>query len=352
MRSSGSAWALAAALAGVAFTGCGGDDSEGAEEAATIAAEVGTVAVRDFAVTVTALGTVSAKPGSAARIAAPGESFVTAVRVGPGDRVSAGSPLVELDRSVWEAQAREADAGLSAADEAWARARRLVEQGILPRKELEAATAEQARARAAAADAQRNLGRAVLRSPIDGVVASIEAALSQPVAANDVLVEVVSDAGLEALLQLAPENAAQVAAGATVELSAGLDPSAAPVAAGTVKGVSSAVDPASGTVTVRVALTSVQRPLRPGQTVSARITVGMHASAVVVPREAVVPVTNGVVVFVADADGVVHATPVVLGAEGADSVEVTSGLVGGERVVTVGAYGMVDGAHIQPAGTR
>jgi len=162
----------------------------------------------------------------------------------------------------------------------------------------------------------------------------------------------VSATGLEALIQLAPEDAGLVAPGAPVELSAGLDPSAAPMASGSVMGVSSAVDPASGTVTVRVALTSVERPLRPGQTVSARITVGMRPSAVVVPREAVVPVTNGAVVFVADADGVVHSTPVVLGAEGADSVEVISGLAGGERVVTVGAYGMVDGAHIQPAGTR
>jgi len=328
---------------------CGGGAAEDTEPPA-VAVDLTTVGVRDFDVTVTALGTLSARPGSTARVAAPGESFVTRIHVGPGDEVAVGDTLVELDKSVWSEQALEADAALSTAQDAEARARRLVEGGILPRSQLEAATAELARARAVAADAHRTLERAVLRSPIKGVVTSVSAAVSQPVAANDVLVEVVDDSGLEALIQLAPQDAARVTPGAAVVVRSGLDPLAPALAEGTVKGVSSAVDPATGTVMVRCVLTSVDAPLRPGQTVSTRVTVERHPSAVVVPRAALVPVTQGIVVFVVDSAGVAHSTPVEIGGQTTDSVEVRMGLSGGERVVTGGAYGVVDGARVEPAG--
>ncbi len=339
------ACALLAVLA--LLDACGGNAAEDTTPPA-VAVSLATVQVRDFEVTAMALGTISSRPGSMARVAAPGESFVTRILVGPGDRVTAGDTLVELDTSVWSEQAREAEAALSTAQDAEARARRLVDAGILPRSQLEAATAALAQARATAADAHRTLDRAVLRSPIKGVVTAMSAAVSQPVAANDILVEVVDDTGLEALLEMAPESASRIRPGAAIVLRGGLDPSAQVLARGTVRGVSSAVDAMTGTVTVRGVLTSVEAALRPGQTVSSRVAVELHPSVVVVPRAALVPVTNGTVVFVVDSAGVAHSTPVEIGGQTTDSVEVSSGLSGGERVVTGGAYGVVDGARVEP----
>jgi membrane fusion protein, multidrug efflux system len=333
----------------VLLAACSGAPADETEPA-SVTADLATVDVRDFDVTVTTFGTVSARPGSMARVAAPGESFVTKIYVGPGDQVAAGAALVDLDKSVWSEQALEAEAALSTAQEAEARARRLVDGGILPRAQLEAATADLARARAVVADTHRTLERATLRSPISGVVTAVSAAVSQPVAANDVLVEVVDNTGLEAVVQLAPADAARIMPGAVVAVRGGLDPSAPTLAEGTVKGVSSAVDPTTGTVSVRCVLTSVGAALRPGQTVSARITVERRASAVVIPRTALVPVTQGTIVFVVDSESVAHSTPVQVGGQTTDSVQVLSGLSGGERVVTGGAYGVVDGSHVQPAG--
>jgi RND family efflux transporter MFP subunit len=325
---------------------CGGGAPESAE-APAVSARVGQAVVRDFDVTVTALGTVSALPGSMARVSAPGESFVSVVDVGPGDPVRKGDPLVELDRSVWSERAAEADAALSAAQEAVNRTRGLVDQGILPRKELEAATAELARSRATAADAHRTLERAVLRAPMTGVVTAVRAAVDQPVAMNDVLVELVDGAGLEVRARVGPDDAGRVPRGARVVVRAGADPSAADVAWGSVRGVSSSVDSLSGTVTVRAVLDSIAGGLRPGQTVSARISVDRIPSAVVVPAAALVPVTDGMVVFVVDSAGVAHQTSVEAGFRTSDSVTVRSGLAGGERVVLSGSFGVVDGARIE-----
>lgn len=111
---------------------CAGDAVPGDTATPSVTVELAQTVVRDYAVTVTALGTVVARPGGAARISAPGESVVTAIRVAPGDIVAAGAPLVELDQSVWSEQARQAEASLAAADEAQARAERLVERGSCP----------------------------------------------------------------------------------------------------------------------------------------------------------------------------------------------------------------------------
>jgi RND family efflux transporter MFP subunit len=271
--------------------------------------------------------------------------------VGPGDAVAAGDVLVELDRSVWTEQAADADAALNAAEAAHARAQRLVDQGILPRRDLEAATAELARVRAVAVDARRTLARATLRSPIRGSVSTVSASLAQPVGINDVLVEVVDPSALEALVRLSADDAARVTVGDAVTLTGGLDLAAPPIALGRVTGVSPSVDPLTGTVTARVAIDPSQG-IRAGQRVSARIVVAMHPGAVVVPRGALVPSATGTSVFVVDSAGAAHATAVTLGAEAADSVEILSGLARGDRIVTAGAFGMVDGVRVQRAPAR
>ena len=135
-----------------------------------------------------------------------------------------------------------------------------------------------------------------------------------------------------------------------MELFTGLDPASESLGHGVVRGLSSEVDAMTGTVVARVPMTDLPRPVRVGLPVWARIVVARHDGAVVVPRTAIVPVTEGFVVFVVDASDVAHATSIELGAADGDSVEVVSGLSGSERVVAGGAYGVVDGVHVRPAG--
>ena len=51
--------------------------------------------------------------------------------------------------------------------------------------------------------------------------------------------------------------------------------------------------------------------------------------------------------FVVDAEGIAHQTPVEVGERSETEVEITSGLQGRERVVTEGAYGVSDKAKIE-----
>ncbi|HET6567265.1 MAG TPA: efflux RND transporter periplasmic adaptor subunit [Rhodothermales bacterium] len=324
-----------------------GGGEEPAEETPVVAAATAEARVQTFEVTVEALGTVAPVPGHAAQVAAPAATRVTGILVGTGDRVRAGQTLLTLDASVWAAQLAQAQAAYTAAQQAYDRAERLVKEGILPRKDEETAASDLAQARASLAEAQRLQSLSVIRSPINGVVTAVNATLSQSVDANQPLVEIVDPTTLEVLFHLSPDDAAKVAPGDVIHLTSGVGSGAQPVGTGIVHGISAAIDSTTGSVPVR-ATVRASRPLRVGETVSGRIVVASHEHAVVVPVAALVPVDEGMQVFTVSSDSTAHVVPVTVGGRNEAIAEVTSGLTGGEVVVTSGAYGMTDGAHVQP----
>lgn len=328
----------------------GGD--EPAETVPVVTAETATAQVRPFAVTISVLGTVDARPGAEAQLAAPAPARVERILVAVGDRVAAGQPLVALDESVWAAQTEQAQADFAAAQQAYTRASRLASEGVGPRKDVEAAAAALAQARAGLQESRRRQSLGVLRSPIAGVVTAMRATLGQAVDVTEPLVEVVNPSGLEVLFHLSPEDAARVSPGAAVRLTTGPDSAAVLVGEGEVRGISAAVDSTTGSVAVRAIVTAPARALRVGEAVTGRITVDTDPRAVVVPAAAVVPADGGAQLFVVDSAGIAHATPVTVGAREEGSVEITSGLRGGEMVVASGAYGVTDGARIQSGGAR
>lgn len=330
-------------------TACGGGAGGGEEDEpvdAVVAVDTAVARTGTFIVRVEALGEIVARPGRVAEMAAPAASRVSGVYVVPGQRVAEGDSLVALDRSVWAADLRRAEATADATRREVERVGRLVAEGILPRRD-----AEQAAAAAAAADADLAAARrvdrlGVLRSPISGVVADMNAVLEASADPGTVLVRIVDPDALEGLFRLSPEDAGRVEPGADVEV-ASSGAADGMLARGTVRAVSPAVDPSTRTVAVRVRLVSPARRLRLGEALTGRLAVATHAGAVVIPVTALVPAVDGARVFVVDGEGVAHARPVTVGGRDAGTVEILEGLLGGETVVTTGAYGVTDGATVR-----
>jgi cobalt-zinc-cadmium efflux system membrane fusion protein len=338
-----------ACVAAFAFA-CGkaADDEAAGEHEAVVDASVITIAAQRFVETVDAIGTVVARAGHVASLAAAGQTRVTAVPVVVGARVHTGDVLVELEKPPFEAAVRAADAALAAAQSAADRAQRLADAGVLPRKDAEQAAAELAQARTNAQSAHRALELATLRSPIDGVVTRMAATLGAGVDAGQPLVEVTDVSKLDVALTLSVAGADRVKAGQTAALLAGSDASGAPLATGRVVDVSGAVDSVSLGVTARVELPTGTATVRIGGTVFGRVAVGEHANAVVVPLESLVPDGEGFKVFVVDAEGMALSRPVTVGGRSDRGAWIKDGLKIGERVVTRGAYGVSDSAKVSP----
>ncbi len=330
------------------------DDAPPADEAKTqavVAATVVPVEVTRFDETIEAVGVVAGRPGRVAQLAAPAPTRVARVNAAVGQSVAAGAVLVEFEVAPFEAAKVGAERALDVAEKAAARASRLAEAGVSPRKDAELAQADLAVAQSNAITARRARELAVLRAPFAGVITRQIALLGASVDATQPLIEVSDPSQQDVLLTLAPPDAARVRVGNEVLLSAGTTAgmtTGAMAAHGRVADIAAAVDSASGGVAVRVAITSRERTVRFGESLVGRIAVSSHANALVVPAASLVPNGEGYRVFVVDSAGVAHATDVQVGGRSANGVWIRQGLEAGQRVVSGGAYGMDEGAKVKP----
>ncbi len=195
--------------------------------------------------------------------------------------------------------------------------------------------------------AQDNLSAARLKAPFDGTVSmngTVEkgSGLLTGVAAFTV----VDPTRMEFEAQVFESDISEVTKGqpATVTLDAfdGSFPGAV------VRVQSSPVTTSTGTVAfpVRVSLDADDARLFQGMSGSADIVVQSIPDALTVPIEAVLTSGDAKTVFVLDANDVVHAQAVSIGASTDTAAQVLSGLSAGARVVTTGASGLSDGQRV------
>lgn len=329
----------------------GGDAAKEETVQATVAAKTIVIRPQAFTETLGAMGTVSARPGHVATLSAPGPGRIATVNVAPGQTVQANQVLIQLDQAPFQAALQSANAAYTAAEQAHQRLQRLNTEGIVARKEVEQAAAEMAKAHADVVAAQRAEQQSVIRAPIAGVVTRLSGTLGASVDQSQPLVEVADPSAVDVLLSVTPSEAGRIRPGAKVSLTAGQATGGETLGIGSVADLSSTIDTATRSVTVRVQAPTTRRPLLIGETVFGAIAVSTHASAIVVPLEALVPEGDTYHVFVVDANGVAHEREVKVGAKTSTLAEIVEGLKAGERVVTLGAYGVQDSAKVMPPST-
>jgi RND family efflux transporter MFP subunit len=325
----------------------GGDEDAG--PAPVVGARTAVATLQRFAETLTVIGSVVPRPGRYAELAPPGPTRVTHIDVGTGDVVAAGEPLVEFDRAPFEAAAAGAQAAVTVAQHAYDRAQRLSAAGIVARKDVDQAAADLAQAQTTLVSAQRAEEFATLRAPLAGIVTHQSAVLGASVDASAPVVGVADPAALDIVLGVSPREAPQVRRGDSVEVTAGQAGQAGePLGHGVVVAIGVALDTITRTIPVRARIAHPTRALAIGETVSGRITTAVHAHALTIPVQALVPDGDALKVFVVGPDGLAHARPVTVGGRTETLAEITDGLQAGQMVVTDGAFGVEDSAKVVP----
>jgi membrane fusion protein, multidrug efflux system len=323
-----------------------GDDSA---PKAVVSVKTAVAVMQPFADIVSAIGTVNARAGHFAALSAPAPARVASVFVSVGERVGVGAPLVAFEQAPFVAAAQSAEAALTAAERSYERARRLADEGILPRKDADQAATELAQARAAAATARRQAQLAVVRAPIAGVVTRLNAPIGATVDVGQPLVDVADLTALDILFNVSPSDAARIAPGAAVTLSAGESAKGEPLGIGRISDVGGAVDSATRSVQVRAQAPAGSRPLRIGETIFGQIATAVQPRAIVIPVTALVPEGDEFKVFVVTAGNIARERKVTVGRRNESSAEITNGLASGEVVVTEGAYGLEDSVKVVQA---
>ena len=324
------------------------DDVKAAEKKApaVVTASTDTVRTAAFLETVDGVGSVVPRIGHVAVLAAPSPTRVTTIHVAIGDHVAANAALIDFEQPTFDAAVSSAEAALRAAEQAAARATRLVDAGVAPRKEAEAAATELEVARLNAHTARRARELSHVRAPFAGVVTRLTAVVGANVDVGQPLVEITDPSVLDIVMPVAPADAGGIRPGQAADVYEGNAADRAPIGRAIVADVSAVVDSATRGVPVRLALRSNTRILRVGESIFARIVVAKHADALVIADEALVPTGEGFHVFVVDAAGVAHAREVKVGGRAEHRLWITDGLKAGEVIVTKGAFGMDEGAHV------
>jgi membrane fusion protein (multidrug efflux system) len=290
-----------------------------------------------------------------------------------GSVVSQGQTLYQIDPSVYNAQAAQAQANLQSA-RATAEAARTRASRYRPLAQMEAISKQDytdAVAQARQADAAVAQNSAALRSaqinqrftrvpaPISGRIGLSNVTVGALVTANQadplttitrldpVYVDVQeSAADLLALRQaLARGGAVPTSAQVRLKLPDGSDYGFT----GTVEFSQVLVDQSTGTVTLRARFANPQSILLPGMFVTARFAQAVDTSAFLVPQQAVSrdPQGNATLFVVGPGNRAVQRTVVADRTQGPYWV-VTQGLAAGEKVITQGTANLKDGAPIKP----
>lgn len=281
--------------------------------------------------------------------------------VDAGQRVRKGQLLAELDVADYALQARAAQAQYAAAEADLVRARdehkryaALAGQQLVSRSALDAQTAALKAAQGQADAARSNLdvarnqaGYAQLRAPADGVIASRQAEAGQVVAAGQTIYTLAADGAREVAIALPESGIRDFAVGQAVEVELWNNPGRR--WPGTIREIAPAADAQARTYATRVSLAAeALDAVELGQ--SARVYVARgKGGALSVPLAAVQPgkTPQQAGVWVVDpAKGTLQLREVTLGAYGAQSVPVLSGLKPEDWVVAAGGHLLREGQPV------
>ncbi len=118
------------------------------------------------------------------------------------------------------------------------------------------------------------------------------------------------------------------------------------LATGKLTVVDNQVDVATGTIRLKAEFDNKDSALWPGLAVATRLSVDVAKNALVVPDRAVQHGPDGLFVYVIDDQNRAAVRPVAVSHEDQDLAVIDKGLNDGDRVVTVGQYGLQPGARV------
>lgn len=347
----------------IPLAACGGkpaDDTRGEPaEVPTIVAETATVARRTLTDELVVRGAIVPLPNQDVRISALVAGRIDTLSIAEGDTVRAGQVIATLDRRSLEEPRRLAAAGVQLATAQLDNARlnlqrmdQMFARGIAAGKEVEDARTSVATAEAAVEEATANLNTANLhlertdvRSPIAGQVVKRLVSVGEQVdgTAGQPIAEVANLDQVELAGNVPAAQIAVVTVGQKAIVSSDAFPSHS--FAGAVVAIAPSIDPATNTVLARVRVANTGRSLKAGMFAVARLELARHAGALVVPPSALVRNGEGAVVYVVSGD-TAQRTPVTVGIEKSDGVEILSGVTEGQIVLTSAVYGLGDKAKL------
>jgi membrane fusion protein, multidrug efflux system len=370
-------------ILGFGFMGCSkgkgeGKDPKTAGETSPVAVETTSVQARDLVEGIEVVGSLT--PKNEARIRSEYAGIVTHVYVTEWVRVKKGTPLAKLDTReietlVQKAQAAievakanllQAEVGANRSERELTRAQNLKQAGLITQQNLDDARTEKsastarvsaAKAQLLAAEkdlrqAQTRQAKAVIYSPMDGVVSSKNIEVGDLVGepgATRYLFQIVDNRLLELTVTVPSTEMGRLALGESLVFT--VDAFPGKKFSGRIKYINPAVNEADRSVKVIAEVPNDSEVLKTGLFVKGQIITGQRRDVLQIPKTALLSWDVGAKkgeVFAVDQNKARHQAIRTGGVSG-EWVEVVSGLEKGQAVITRGGFNVKDGDRVKIA---
>lgn len=283
---------------------------------------------------------------------------VSEVLVNVGDSVKKGQVMVRLESSEIQAQLRQAQASLSTAKTAYnnakvnlSRVESLYAEGAVSLQQLEDARLNVQSCNPQSAQANVDLlqiqyDNTIIKSPIDGQVASCSAVVGE-MAGSSVIAVVVNMDSVVLKTEVTEQRINDVQKGQDVAVY--VESVSSEPFTGSITSVAPAANVTTKTYPIEITINNKDRLLKGGMFAEAKVSTKQNDNAILVPTEAIVE-TNGVSSVFVVTDNIAHEVQVETGLNDGTYVEIVSGVNAGDTVVTLGQHKLQDNVPVYIAG--
>jgi HlyD family secretion protein len=210
---------------------------------------------------------------------------------------------------------------------------------------LRSAEAQRGAAKGHLQGAEAQVSYSQIRSPIDGVVTDRPFYPGETPPAGTAILTVMDVSQVIAKAHIAQGEAAELKVGAEASITV---PGEEKSVKGKVSLISPALDPNSTTVEVWVNAKNPEMRLKPGTSVGLSIIAETVENTIVIPASALLTSPEGATtVLMFGSDNKAHSRAVKAGITEGDKVQILEGLKEGEKIITVGAYGLDEGTSVK-----
>ena len=304
------------------------------------------VAQEQWQVRVDAVGGLRAIQGVEVSTEVPGS--VARISFQSGHRVARGDLLIELDASAERAELRALQAQLELARLDYARARGLQQRTALSQAKLDRAKSVMDSLSADADQQQALIERKSIRAPFAGELGIRQVNVGDYLSPGSEVVTLQRLNPIYADFTVPERRLQKLSVGQTIEVSVAAYPEA--IFAGQITAISPKVEEKTRNVVLQGTLANSDRRLRPGMFARVAVRIGALTDVLTLPRSAITFYPYGDSVFLIEAHDnelTVARRQVVTGRVREGRVEIMSGLLAGERVVSAGQLKLRNGQRVR-----
>ncbi len=274
-------------------------------------------------------------------LAAPNGGLIETMKLKVGDRVRKGETVAKVDSRLMAANSSLAKVEVKDAERELERLRSMGKAVARVRVDQAETRLERAKAQARIASIQTD--RTFIRAPFDGQVADVIMEKGEVAPPGGMIVRLVTLDPAVVSVSVADRDVGNLAVGGSAMVTAG---GLAQPVLGKIVRIDPTADLKTRAFKVEVEVANPDEHLRPGMIATVDFRQKSETSQLIIPQHFLVTKLDANGVFVADQDDVARWRPLELGAVVRDQVVIKSGLKVGDRVVSLGQRGLVDGDQL------